>query len=401
MKKILLISMTCLVLISSCSARQETACIEPVVNFDFQWGYFERELGQESALPLAGWEKQTSNDQNIQSVELVQQEDGRDFIWASIYSKENSSSSLVRFQPDEKTWESVKSDTLSFGGFSLIKDNNDSIWYIRRHWSEFKSKEAGSLNDVDSLMVGMYKKKASQFQTALKVRDLLEDQKFNPITNIYLADAAFDSENNLWFILHLQMESDKDEYRLLQYSPSTGKIEQKLTDVAIEGKYQPGSLAISSDDTLYLANAEEKLLIRYDLRKDAYEVIDIPTGILDDGFSGAIPLFLNGEDKLWITDYGSVDMSSQYFTWYKIVKSPVFIYQQMGNGIVTWAHPKFLLETGDKRLWYTFGGGTGWVDPGTGQWCVFTTYPSNIVQDSDHNLWIAVGGNLYKHDLEE
>jgi hypothetical protein len=398
-KRILPIFMISLIFATSCRARQETACMEPVVNFDYQVNNFESvNLLQENVLPSEGWQKQNSNDQNIESIELVQQEDGRDFIWVSAYSKENNSSSLLRFQPDNGIWQPVKSDDLSLGNFSLVKDSNGVVWYIRKNWTDLKIAGAGSLFDIDASMIAFYENNSHQFQTALKVRDLVGQQELDSIKSLYVTDAKLDSENNIWFILDLQMKPKKEEYRLLQFSPSTGKIEQKLTDVSINW---PAAPIITSDDNLYLVNAKDELLIRYNLRKDVHESIDIPTGILEDGQPGTINLFLGGNNTLWLSDYGWADISSPQFTWHKIIRSPGFIHQQMGNGIITWAHPHFLMESEDQRLWYTSGRGTGWVDPDTGQWCVFTTYPSNIVEDSDHNLWMSAAGNLYKYDLEE
>jgi hypothetical protein len=59
------------------------------------------------------------------------------------------------------------------------------------------------------------------------------------------------------------------------------------------------------------------------------------------------------------------------------------------------------MDTQDGRLWYSSLRGSGWVNPATAQWCLFTTYQSNILEDSTGNLWMIADGDLYKYSLEE
>lgn len=382
---------------SSQSTRIGNKCIPSTVKFDYPFGDPEgTNLYQESLLPLDNWKKQTSSN-NIESIELVQQGEGRDYIWAHIYSNESKTSSFVRFQPAEDIWQNIESDELFAAGFHLVKDNQDIVWYIRKSWYP------SGIEDVNATWLGVYEKSTLQFRTLLKISDMLREAELSQIEGLFVPDAKFDSQNNLWLALSFQTDQLKEEYRLFKYSLSTLKIERILPDLLMQGNYADRSFVISRDDTLFLWNKKEDSLIQYNLEKNSYKILDIPAGLLssDDPTNAGGSLFLDSTNKLWLTDYGWADLSSSRLVWHKIVRSPIFIHQQLGNGIVVWTHPDFSIDTQDGRLWYSSLRGSGWVNPDTAQWCLFTTYQSNIVEDSEHNLWIAVDGNLYKYDFEE
>ncbi len=62
--------------------------------------------------------------------------------------------------------------------------------------------------------------------------------------------------------------------------------------------------------------------------------------------------------------------------------------------------PKILLESADGKLWFHHENGMISLDPKKGEWCWFTTYQSNIVEDSQHNLWMIADGKLYTYPLK-
>jgi len=89
--------------------------------------------------------------------------------------------------------------------------------------------------------------------------------------------------------------------------------------------------------------------------------------------------------------------------WYQIQRSPLFISGVKGSfGDFQYQTPEVILESSDGRIWFLHSyNGMITLDPSTGTWCWFTTYQSNIVEDTDHNLWMIADNKLYKLPLGE
>jgi hypothetical protein len=66
-----------------------------------------------------------------------------------------------------------------------------------------------------------------------------------------------------------------------------------------------------------------------------------------------------------------------------------------------WDLPEVVLESTDGRLWFRSTNGTVSLNPQKGDWCWFTTYQSNIVEDSNRVLWMIADGTVHQYDLGE
>lgn len=113
------------------------------------------------------------------------------------------------------------------------------------------------------------------------------------------------------------------------------------------------------------------------------------------------PIFSNylvdSAGNLWLDSLGWRDSALR---WHKIVQPSIFISQNNEGYFSTdLAVPKILLESGDGRIWFHHANGMISLDPKKGEWCWFTTYQSNIVEDSEQNLWMIADGKLYKLSL--
>ncbi|MEW5940901.1 MAG: hypothetical protein AB1750_14620, partial [Chloroflexota bacterium] len=63
------------------------------------------------------------------------------------------------------------------------------------------------------------------------------------------------------------------------------------------------------------------------------------------------------------------------------------------------ARPYGLSESSDGMFWFWSSIGTVRLNPKIGEWCLFTTYSSPVVEYSNHNLWMVADNKLYKYEL--
>ncbi len=115
------------------------------------------------------------------------------------------------------------------------------------------------------------------------------------------------------------------------------------------------------------------------------------------------PLFSNikfdRNGRLWLDGIGFREPNGE---WYELQRSPVFVTNKIESSVDNrWKPPLILMESSDGRIWFRSSNGTVWLDLEQRKWCWFTTYQSNIVEDSDHNLWMIADGKLYKLPLGE
>lgn len=111
-------------------------------------------------------------------------------------------------------------------------------------------------------------------------------------------------------------------------------------------------------------------------------------------------IMIDHNDRLWLGSLGWLEPDG--VTWYQIHRSPVFITNILWSGKESrWKSGSLELASSDGRMWFYSDNGMISLDPDKGEWCWFTTYQSNIVEDSEHNLWMIADGKLYKLALEK
>ena len=156
------------------------------------------------------------------------------------------------------------------------------------------------------------------------------------------------------------------------------------------------SLAIDQNNRLYLIQ-DGHTLVKYDPETGVVRSVIIP----DEGGNAASSLLVDRDGRLWVSDSARYDnaVSNPYIgDPFAFVRSPVFIKYFSYAARYIWFRPRIILQSIDGRIWYD---GDVWFDPTTGEWCRFTTFPSNIVEDSDSNLWMIADGRLFELVLEK
>ncbi len=158
------------------------------------------------------------------------------------------------------------------------------------------------------------------------------------------------------------------------------------------------SVASAPDGTLYIlkgtsniTSMSDELVLHYLPVEDRYERV-WPTVR---PYPPINNLLVDPSGRLWLDDRGWQEPNG---TWYETVRSPIFITDPVDWSPMSsrWEAPRLLLESSDHRLWYQSGNGLAWLDPQAGQWCWFTTYRSNAVEDARHTVWIVAGDKLYR-----
>lgn len=110
-------------------------------------------------------------------------------------------------------------------------------------------------------------------------------------------------------------------------------------------------------------------------------------------------LFIDRNNRLWTSDYGWVNLTERddyYANSALLYRSPVFVTNEFNpRATVVWARPSPTAATEDGRVWYQSYRGAAWFQPETGEWCVFSTTHSKVLEDNDGNLWMVYDNDLY------
>lgn len=267
-----------------------------------------------------------------------------------------------------------------------IEDGNDflenAFLFVDKEGIVWAAKSGGE----STSLLQYFDDNAGRFINAIDHNDLLHGNVNNKaITNIEV-----DSHGTFWMtIINNDLTLDPHLYLLYSYIPSTASAEKRELGIDFDD-----ALAIGKNDIIYLVDAEGGIVIGYDSLKGISTTYEIQSKI-DSGYS--FPLYYDLQDRLWVGSLGWFDFQDKsYPRWYEIVRPPILLTYIDSAGLWRWVDPFFTAETVDGLLWFFSANGTGWVNPTTGEWCIFTTYTSEIVEDRQNDLWILVNNSVYR-----
>ncbi len=340
-------------------------------------------------LPSGNWNATTTIFDNIPlgnpaTLEVLQVVDGKDRIWVIFYDTEKYR--ITYYQTGSDRWEEVKYATeSSISNPHIFLDNNNSVWVALNRTNY----EGISTN---ATLLSIYDEADQQFKAVFTLKDLSVSNSNQTFEHMKISHLQMDSQGDMWFILTIDELYEEVEYQLYKFSPSSRILERHLDDLKLD-YYSGESLVISPENVLYLLDTQKDNLISYDPIKGKVEEIKIPGEV-----SSISSLFLDNHHKVWINDRFFLDLLND--DWYLIINPPDFIFYDFGRWTRT--RPTYSLQTEDGRLWYSaLYRGSGWVNPNTGKWCLYTSYPSNTVKDSEGHLWIIADGKLYRNSLQQ
>jgi len=272
------------------------------------------------------------------------------------------------YQADTKKWvsmpEQIGNTDIRIGELFLAKDG--SLW---SHNYISKSGEP---------LFSIYNERTNRFDLAVGSKGIPDGK------------VVLDQNDVFWIIPH--------QDSIYSYDPSTNIIKQGITlpGLAVYGT------ALGPDGTIYilkgssyLQTSNDEELLHFYPQTDKVDEIGVP-------FQPPL-IFLNllvdHSGRLWLDDRGWMEPGG---AWYEVVRSPIFITNNLESGSgYQWETPSILLESSDGRLWFQSNNGLAWLDPQKGEWCWFTTYKSNIVEDQQHNLWMIADNKLYEYSLNQ
>ena len=399
------------------SVPDEGECLLPLANFAFNPA-FEGASGPDPTLttrklPSEGWEAVTAipglflsevmMEPNAE-LEGVQTVGNSDRIWVIFEGSEKKQ--IAYYQIDTDRWENIEyyaehhtkySETEYYTEYSedvfiskIFIDKNNSVW-VTLDITNYQ----GVNEDTVTVLLGMYDEASQKFNGVITLKELPAFDPNKNIRYVTVTNLQMDSQGDLWFFLYVGEPQKEAEYHLVKLSLSNYATEEHLTNFMLT-RNNTDSLVISPNNRLNLLDIDEANIISYDSENGEIEKIKVFGG--KRYLSSLSTLFLDNHQRFWIDDKAFLDL--HHNDWYFIVDSPIFLTYYVG----IWGRtkPTYSLETQDGRLWFSAARrGTGWVDPNTGEWCLFTSYPSNIVKDSEGHLWMIADGKLYRNSLQQ
>ena len=189
-----------------------------------------------------------------------------------------------------------------------------------------------------------------------------------------------------WFLVH------KDA--IYSYNPTTHAVRRHAEIPDQEVRYA----TIAPDGKIYyniVTPPSQKGLFYFNPETGEVKGIDLTYSVYD---SYLPRVFVDHSGRLWLGGLGWREPDER--TWYRLLPSPIFIVNGSEDPSTYWQNPSLLIESSDGRFWFSSDNGMAWLDLQKEEWCWFTTYQSNIVEDQQNNLWMMADGKLYKYQLK-
>lgn len=232
------------------------------------------------------------------------------------------------------------------------------------------------------------------------VREIVEDGR---TTILYDYNRLLMDAQGMFWIL----PQDGGLYR---YDPAT-----QITEKAFNFPYeQVRSLTFAPDGSLYFwindRQGERKfgrmtssgaILIQYFPDTG----IIMPVALPEEEWPYFSGMLFDQAGRLWLGATGYRDLDAE---WHLVNPYPEVIFNLYDEGgySQSWGPPSLMFESSDGVLWFdkfmdtgVWAEGTAWYDPATGEGCLFTNRPANIIEDHQRQLWLAVDGVLYNYAL--
>jgi hypothetical protein len=296
------------------------------------------------------------------------------------------------YRPDTGEWKKVS---------AMISDSNISVGKLFTAedgtlWGSSGFGLAPFAGDEAKSPLAKYNEQTEKFEFVEEAGDIPAGRTdpngilASPYWNITLQDA----DGVFWILVHKDgiYRFDPITYQSEKYAETPNTI---FGDTAISANGDIYYLN-SGVDLISLQRINDLPIFRFNTKSKVTEQIGISLEPWPKYFVG---MLVDHKDRLWL---GGMGFREPDGNWYQIQRSPVFIVNTAeDNSSYRWLPPSLLMESSDGRLWFNSLNGTTWLDLDNKKWCWFTTYKSNIVEDSDHNLWMIADGKLYKNPLDK
>ncbi len=336
----------------------------------------------EAELPLSDGAK--GGDSEVIQTRLI---NGHTEIWTGLVSSGEIPSYTEGFSvyyPDTNVWKEIPAQIgddskVYVSKLLLFVAKDGSLWGVN-----FWNARQNSLKDYP--LLSKYNEKTERFEFDQYTKGIPAgwySDGFSFVDDKILLDA----NGIFWFLV------PKDA--IYSYNPSTHEVKRRAEISDHEVWYG----TIAPDGKIYyviVAPPPQKGLFYFDPETDDVKGIDLTYSVYDTSYLPNV--FSDHSGNLWLGGLGWMDANTK--VWYRLHPSPIFIGRSSEDPTISWQDPSIFMESSDKRLWFRSNNGLAWLDLQKEQWCWFTTYQSNIVEDQEHNLWMIADGKLYKYPLK-
>jgi hypothetical protein len=362
----------------------DSKCIPPSTNFAFKAssdgiGHYP----EENILPPFPWTKEAEipYGNNLLAVRTV--DNNVKELWIGPLPSQLDSPThreLIVYRTD--SWES-RNVSLENGldNFQPILD-----LYVSSKGQVWAFNNAGQRKSMVPTVLSKYDEASSGFRAVAEVKEIPNGTLVNNQLR-YGNQVLLDKNDTFWILVPFDF--------VYSFQPDSGEVRRYAS---LEG-IRPYDAALAPDGTIYIldkAGADDQLF-RFDPDKDELERISYSL----EPWPPIQSLLVDHSGRLWAGGLGWMNTDG---SWYQIIRSPLFITTKLdleGGPVYRWQQPQILLESSDQILWFVAQNGMFSLDSQKGEWCWFSTFWSNIVEDSDHNLWTLADGKIYRLSLDK
>lgn len=314
-------------------------------------------------------------------------------IWLSMPTKHlKDDRSILVYQLASKEWQFIP-DVIP-GTDVFISDiylTSDGTIWGRNKW------EWGDVRPNSGPILSRFNEQTRQFEFAPGALEIpyTDEQQF---VNV---EIVVDQQDAFWLFV--------EDGGLYRYDPISQKTTKQIDLPGINGT----SPVLSVDGSIYF---EDHNYEKYASNNPSFSIFKqmlfqfIPeTGELLELEIPSEPwpifggMFVTRLGQLWL---GSVGYREPEGNWHLVYPDTSLYFAHAGE--IAWISPNIMLESSNGILWfkkYIDSGlrneGTAWYDPETGEGCMFTNIPANIIEDSQQQLWMFADGKLYRYSLDE
>ncbi len=210
----------------------------------------------------------------------------------------------------------------------------------------------------------------------------------------YYSQVLLDEEGMFWILVPTD--------GIYKYDPNSEELKRifDLPAAFRDAKITPDGTIYVLFNNIYYQDGEEHFdyILKYYNTKTSKNSEFALTYYLEP-YPKPFTLLVDHQGRIWLDNIAYIDDG----TLYQIQRSPLFISPiREAYNDYRYKRADAIVESSDGRIWFLHhNNGMIYLNPDNGEWCWFTTYQSNIVEDSNHNLWMIADGKLYKLSLGE
>ncbi|MBN2115480.1 MAG: hypothetical protein JW730_02855 [Anaerolineales bacterium] len=387
------------------STPNNNSCISPITSLAYPIDGYSKSMQIDQTEPLLPWQVEKDIPQplplnqlsyNFIEPQFVRTVRGETEVWLmSTWGAKDDNSfkhTIYVYQTNSKSWHEVSSiiDEVPAEIVHLYLGTDGTIWASASREIGHAYGYSAYAKSTPKFVFGVYDEEKSKFE----LLDFPERVPLGPI--------AFNNDK-FWIFERYGPIYDVDprNLQITKYiDPRTSDLAQSM-DLPEHLVSSDNALVFMNDESFYFLDDTPKYYTSQDVtlfhfipEKNTLEAI--PSINRLEGGPPYTDLFADRSGNLWVSDFGWMDKTGE---WYQLIRSPVFISTKVEATPILWEHPQIVLESSNGLLWFRSTNGMVSLDPQKGEWCWFTTYQSNIVEDSDQNLWMIADNKLYKYPL--